>query len=300
MNNYTSSTADAVPLLLKEKAIPRERMWHYMDTRPIGVFDSGLGGLTVVRRLLEELPNEHIVYFGDTGRVPYGTRSADTINRYTAEDCRFLRRHDVKMIIAACGTASSVGAQVLNAQPIPAIGVVEATAKAAADATRSGRIGVIGTAATVQTDAFGVAIRAHNPQAHVFSQACPLFVSLVENGWIAEDDEVTIATAGRYLAPLMEAQIDTLIMGCTHFPLLAPILQKILGDNVVLIDSGSAAAGAAKDLLTARDMLAEREGGSCRFFVSDTPQGFASVANMFLGREVAADVERIDPALLSE
>lgn len=271
-----------------------------MDTRPIGVFDSGLGGLTVVRRLLEELPNEDIVYFGDTGRVPYGTRSPDTINRYTAEDCRFLRRHDVKMIIAACGTASSVGAQVLSAQPVPAIGVVEATAKAAANATRSGRIGVIGTAATVQTDAFGVAIRAYASQARVFSQACPLFVSLVENGWIAEDDEVTIATAKRYLAPLMEAQIDTLIMGCTHFPLLAPILQNVLGNDVVLIDSGGAAAGAAKDLLTARDMLAERDGGSCRFFVSDTPQGFATVAEMFLGREVATDVERIDPALLSE
>lgn len=271
-----------------------------MDTRPIGVFDSGLGGLTVVRRLLEELPNENIVYFGDTGRVPYGTRSPDTINRYTAEDCRFLRRHDVKMIIAACGTASSVGAQVLQHQPVPAIGVVEATAKAAAAATRSGCIGVIGTAATVQTDAFGVAIRAHNPQAQVFSQACPLFVSLVENGWIAEDDEVTTATAKRYLAPLIEAHIDTLIMGCTHFPLLAPILQKVLGDEVVLIDSGSAAAGAAKDLLTANDMLAERDSGSCRFFVSDTPQGFTTVAKMFLGREVAADVERIDPTLLSE
>ncbi|MBE6763331.1 MAG: glutamate racemase [Ruminococcaceae bacterium] len=271
-----------------------------MDSRPIGVFDSGLGGLTVVRRLLEELPNENIVYFGDTGRVPYGTRSPDTIKRYTAEDCRFLRRHDVKMIIAACGTASSVGAQVLKAQSVPAIGVVDATAKAAALATRSGRIGVIGTAATVQTDAFGIAIRALNPDAQVFSQACPLFVSLVENGWIAEDDEVTIATAKRYLSPLMDAQIDTLIMGCTHFPLLAPILQTILGNAVTLIDSGSAAAGAAKELLASRDMLAERENGSCRFFVSDTPQGFANVAKMFLGREVAADVELIDPALLSE
>ena len=271
-----------------------------MDTRPIGVFDSGLGGLTVVRRLLEELPGENIVYFGDTGRVPYGTRSPDTIKRYTAEDCRFLRRHDVKMIIAACGTASSVGADVLQAQPVPAIGVVEATAKAAAHATRSGRIGVIGTAATVQTDAFGKAIRSIRADAAVFSQACPLFVPLVENGWIAEDDEVTVATAKRYLAPLIAADIDTLIMGCTHFPLLAPVLQAILGDGVTLIDSGSAAAGAAKELLTQRVMLAQNDGGSCRFFVSDTPQGFVNVAQMFLGRDVAANVELIDPALLSE
>lgn len=271
-----------------------------MDTRPIGVFDSGLGGLTVVRRLLEELPNEDIVYFGDTGRVPYGTRSPDTIKRYTAEDCHFLRRHDVKMIIAACGTASSVGTIVLQDQPVPAIGVVEATAKAAADATRSGRIGVIGTAATVQTDAFGKTIRTHKPAAQVFSKACPLFVSLVENGWIAEDDEVTIATAKRYLAPLIDAQIDTLIMGCTHFPLLAPILRGILGDGVTLIDSGSAAASAAKELLTAHDMLTDATDGHCRFFVSDRPQGFADVAEMFLGRKVSADVELIDPALLSE
>lgn len=271
-----------------------------MDTRPIGVFDSGLGGLTVVRRLLEELPNETIVYFGDTGRVPYGTRSPDTIKRYTAEDCRFLRRHDVKMIIAACGTASSVGAAVLEDQPVPAIGVVDATAKAAVDATRTSRIGVIGTAATVQTDAFGKAIRSLLPEAQVFSTACPLFVSLVENGWIAEDDEVTIATAKRYLAPLIEAKIDTLIMGCTHFPLLAPVLQNVLGSDVVLIDSGSAAASAAKSLLTAREMLTDSAVGGCRFFVSDRPQGFADVAEMFLGRQVSADVELIDPSLLSE
>ncbi|MBQ3093649.1 MAG: glutamate racemase, partial [Clostridia bacterium] len=198
-----------------------------MDTRPIGVFDSGLGGLTVVRQLLNELPGEHIVYFGDTGRVPYGTRSADTIRRYTAEDCRFLSRFDVKLIIAACGTASSAGKDVLKQQPIPAIGVVEAAANKAVAATRTGRIGVIGTAATVRTDAFGTHIRAKRPDAEVFSQACPLFVPLVENGWIDEHDEVTIATAKRYLAPLIEADIDTLIMGCTHFPLLAPILHNL-------------------------------------------------------------------------
>ncbi len=271
-----------------------------MDTRPIGVFDSGLGGLTVVRRLLEELPGEDIVYFGDTGRVPYGTRSADTIKRYTKEDCRFLARHDVKMVIAACGTASSAGKEVLDALPIPAIGVVTAAGTAAANTTRSGKIGVIGTAATVRTDAFGKQIRQIRPDAEVFSKACPMFVPLVENGWITPDDEVAIAIAKRYLQPLIEAQIDTLIMGCTHFPLLAPILQKLLGDEVILIDSGREAATAAHKLLAAQDMLGKNEDGHCRFFVSDRPQGFADVAEMFLGHTVSADVEQIDPLLLSE
>lgn len=271
-----------------------------MDTRPIGVFDSGLGGLSVVRQLLLELPGEHIVYFGDTGRVPYGTRSDATIRRYTAEDCGFLRRFDVKMIIAACGTASSVGATVLDSLDIPAIGVVKATAKAAVAASRNGNIGVLGTAATVRTDAFGKEIRTLCPGATVFSQACPLFVSLVENGWIAEDDEVTIATAKRYLTPLIEADIDTLILGCTHFPLLSPILQNLLGDKVTLIDSGRETAKAAHALLENHGLLGESSSGNCRFFVSDTPQGFASVAEMFLGHGVSGDVEMIDTATLSE
>lgn len=271
-----------------------------MDNRPIGVFDSGLGGLTVVRQLLKELEKENIVYFGDTGRVPYGTRSPDTIRRYTAEDCRFLRKFDVKLIIAACGTASSVGAEVLKAQDVPAIGVVDATAKAAVAATKSGRIGVLGTAATVQTDAFGRAMRRERPDVQVFSKACPLFVSLVENGWIDRDDEVTIATAKRYLQPLIEADIDTLILGCTHFPLLAPILQDILGDGVTLIDSGRETAKAAHVLLQQADALCENGDGGCRFFVSDTPQGFSDVAQMFLGRAVSDDVSMVDTAAFQE
>ncbi len=271
-----------------------------MDTRPIGVFDSGLGGLSVVRQLLAELPGEHIVYFGDTGRVPYGTRSDATIRRYTAEDCGFLRRYDVKMIIAACGTASSVGAEVLSSLDIPAIGVVKAAASTAANASQNGNIGVLGTAATVRTDAFGKEIRALRPDAQVFSQACPLFVSLVENGWIAEDDEVTIATAKRYLQPLIDADVDTVILGCTHFPLLSPILQNLLGEGVTLIDSGRETAKAAHALLAQHDLLGQERDGDCRFFVSDTPQGFAEVATMFLGRVVSGEVEKIDTAMLSE
>jgi len=271
-----------------------------MDNRPIGVFDSGLGGLTVVRQLLQELPDESIVYFGDTGRVPYGTRSPETIRRYTAEDCRFLRQHDVKMIIAACGTASSVGAEVLQGLPIPTVGVVDAAADAAVSATRSGRIGVIGTAATVGTDAFGKRIRSRRPDAAVFSQACPLFVSLVENGWIEPDNEVTVATAKRYLKPLIEAQIDTLIMGCTHFPLLAPVFAAILGEGVTLIDAGREAAIDAHTLLAERDMLSADGRSDCRFFVSDRPDGFCDVAEMFLGRNIDGDVQEIDPGLMTE
>ncbi len=271
-----------------------------MDNRPIGVFDSGLGGLTVVRQILKEWPSEDIVYFGDTGRVPYGTRSPETICRYTAEDCRFLLKHDVKMIIAACGTASSVGAKVLSELPVPSVGVVDAAAVAAAKASKTGRIGVIGTAATVGTDAFGIRIRKERPDAAVFSQACPLFVSLVENGWIETDNEVTVATAKRYLAPLIDAKIDTLIMGCTHFPLLAPVFAAILGDEVTLIDTGREAALAAYDLLKEKDLLADDAKNECRFFVSDRPDGFCDMASMFLGRDVKENLEEIDPGLMVE
>ncbi|MBQ9414369.1 MAG: glutamate racemase [Clostridia bacterium] len=271
-----------------------------MDNRPIGVFDSGLGGLTVVRQRIKELPKERIVYFGDTGRVPYGTRGCDVISRYTAEDCAFLRRFDVKMIIAACGTASSVAPHVLKALPLPALGVVDATGAAAAAATKSGKIGVIGTAATVSTDAFGKAIRARAPQAQVFSQACPLFVPLVENGWIDPQDEVAIAIAKRYLQPLKDQQVDTLIMGCTHFPLLSPIFAEILGDGVTLIDAGRETAIAAHKMLEAGDALTADGDGECRFFVSDRPQGFADIAEMFLGRPIRANVETVDIARLSD
>lgn len=266
-----------------------------MDNRPIGVFDSGLGGLTVVRQLMRQLPGEDIVYFGDTGRVPYGTRSAETIEKYTRQDSRFLMGENVKLIIAACGTVSSVAPHILQALPVPATGVVEPAADAAAAATRNRRIGVIGTAATVRSGSFHRRILEKLPDAQVFSEACPLFVPLVENGWIDRDDSVTRLTAERYLAPLSEQGIDTLLLGCTHFPLLAPIIGDVLGSEVTLIDAGQAAAAACAARLEQEGLLNQtRKAGHVRFYVSDRPDNFTHVAELFLGCAVDSDIHLLN------
>ncbi len=270
-----------------------------MDNRPIGVFDSGLGGLTVVRRLLELMPDEDIVYFGDTGRVPYGTRSENTIRRYTMEDAAFLLNKGVKHIIAACGTVSSVASDELSRLPVPAIGVVEPTAAAATVATKNGRIGIIGTAATVRSGAFSRQLKRLEPTLSITAVPCPMFVPLVENGWIAPQDEVAVAMVRRYMKPFKEAGVDTLILGCTHFPLLAPIIQQELGDNVTLIDSGKETAIRCASLLRQQDAVTNSSGGRCRFYVSDRPEGFAKVAQIFLGRSVQEDVETISPDVLT-
>lgn len=271
-----------------------------MDNRPIGVFDSGLGGLTAVRQLLRLLPGEDIVYFGDTGRVPYGTRSAETIEKYARQDCRLLLGHDVKMIIAACGTVSSVAPQVLAHLHVPAIGVVEPAAQAAMNATRSGRIGILGTAATIRSGSFRNCILSSRPELEVFSQACSLFIPLVEAGWIQRDNEATIAVARRYLQPLIDQRVDTVILGCTHFPLLAPILSDILGAEVTLIDSGEACASrCAAELKKNGQLNLTKKAGECRFYVSDRPDDFTHVAQMFLGREVKEDIHQVDLEILT-
>ena len=265
-----------------------------MDHRPIGVFDSGLGGLTVVRELLSRLPNERLVYFGDTGRVPYGTRTPETIARYAEQDCRFLLSHDVKFIVAACGTVSTTARAVLEAQPVRTMGVLEPTADAALAATKNGKIGILGTSATVRSGAFADYLE-KNEGIRTFSQACPLFVTLVENGWIERDNEATLAVAKRYLQPLKKQGVDTVILGCTHFPLLSPILSDVLGDDVTLINSGAACAARCEALLREYDMLADPAAtGESRFFVSDRPDGFVEVAEMFLGRAVREDIGRVN------
>lgn len=266
-----------------------------MDQRAIGVFDSGLGGLTAVRHLQNLLPNENIVYFGDTGRVPYGTRSRDTIRRYTEEDCRLLLERDVKFIIAACGTVSSVAPDLLEQLSVPAIGVVSPTAQAAAKATQNKRVGILGTAATIRSASFEKALLSIDSTIEVTATPCPLFVPLVESGWIAEDDEVAVPMVRRYLAAVKAAGVDTLILGCTHFPLLAPIIRIELGDRVTLIDSGRETAVLCAQLLREQDALAEREGGCAKFFVSDQPEGFSRVAEIFLGKSVRETVEMIRP-----
>ncbi len=272
-----------------------------MDSRPIGVFDSGLGGLTAVRQLLTLLPHEDILYFGDTGRVPYGTRSHDTIRRFADEDCRFLLGKQAKMIIAACGTVSSVARDHLTQLPVPAIGVIDATSAAAVAATRNGHIGVLGTAATIHSGAFHDALTQLQPDLQITQQACPMFVPLVENGWIAQDDPVATAMVARYMEPIKQAGVDTLILGCTHFPLLAPIISRELGDGVTLIDSGRETALRCAALLDEHGLAAKKSHqGTCQFYVSDSPEGFADVAERFIGRCVDEEITTINPEELTK
>ena len=266
-----------------------------MDNRPIGVFDSGLGGLTVVKELQQILPQEDIVYFGDTGRVPYGTRSRDTILRYAAQDIAFLQQKQVKMVIAACGTVSSVlPEETAQEFSFPYTGVVLPASMAAAAATKNGKIGAIGTTATIRSRSYERAIRSVKPQAEVIGIACPLFVPLVENGYIGRDNQVTRLVAEDYLAPLKAAGVDTLILGCTHFPIIREIVADVMGKGVVLIDPGAETAHSAASTLQAAGMLHEPEHtGRCSFYVSDSADSFSDTALLFLGRPVRDDVELV-------
>lgn len=266
-----------------------------MNQKAIGVFDSGLGGLTAVRELCRRLPHENIIFFGDTGRVPYGSRSREMIRKYAAQDMRFLQNNDVKMIIAACGTVSSTAADIGDALPLPFTGVVLPAARAAVNASRSGRIGVIGTATTIASGAYRREIGLINSDAQVFEQSCPLFVPLVEGGFVDRNDPVTRMVAERYLAPLREKEIDTLILGCTHYPIISGIIRDMIGDDVELIDTGAEAARTAEQMLDELGLKNDSaQTGTCSFYVSDRVQGFASIGSMFLGREIDGEVLHVD------
>lgn len=268
------------------------------DSRPIGVFDSGLGGLTVVKELRRYMPNEDIIYFGDTGRVPYGTRSRDTIRRYAKEDENFLLNQDVKLIIAACGTVSSVAADVSEQLPIPFFEVVSHAAEAAVEATRNGKIGVIGTSATVKSGKHKECIMALNGDACVTAQSCSLFVPLVEEGWYNEDDIVVTETVRRYLEPITKSGADTLVLGCTHYPVLSRAISKVLGNGVTLINAGTATAKAVLEFLKEKDMLnCSAENGDIRFFVSDKADSFRQQASVLLGGEI--DESKVEQVSLS-
>ncbi|HDH86656.1 MAG TPA: glutamate racemase, partial [Desulfobacteraceae bacterium] len=205
----------------------------------IGVFDSGVGGLTVVRSLIEQLPFENIIYFGDTARVPYGVKSVETINRYAMQITEFLLDQKVKLLIVACNTMSAVAYQnIKNLSPVMVLDVVDAGARSAVAATHNKCVGVIGTPTTINSNAYQKAIKSFDPDIRVFSQACPLFVPLVEEGWL--DHQVTRLTAREYLKPVMAQNIDTLVLGCTHYPLLKPLLQEIMGNKITLVDSAQA------------------------------------------------------------
>lgn len=266
------------------------------DTRAIGVFDSGLGGLTVVKELLDILPNENIIYFGDTGRVPYGTRSVETIKKYARQDEKFLLSHDVKLIVAACGTVSSVASDTATELPVPFFEVVSHASKSAVQATKNGKIAVIGTNATVKSRQHEKVIKSLMPSADVLNQNCNLFVPLVEEGWYSPDDAVVLETVSRYLKPVFEFGADTLILGCTHYPILSDAIRKILGDGVTLINAGTSTAFAIKDYLQSNNVENKTVGDvKHSFYVSDKPDSFVKQASILLGREINDNnVQKVD------
>ncbi|MDE6108500.1 MAG: glutamate racemase [Oscillospiraceae bacterium] len=266
-----------------------------MDQRPIGVFDSGLGGLTALRELRKVLPGEDLIYFGDTGRVPYGSRGRETIQRYARQDVNFLRSFDLKAIVVACGTVSANALTELRAEnDIPIFGVVAPAARAAVKATRNKKVGLIGTAASIRSGAYEHEMAQMDPEVQVTALACPLFVPLVENGRFCPGDRVVELVVEEYLTPLKEAGVDTLVLGCTHYPLLSQVIGNFMGSHVALIDSGASCADMAGERLWEQGLLAERATGSCRYFVSDSTQDFARLASIFLGEPVTGTVERVD------
>jgi glutamate racemase len=258
------------------------------DSRPIGVFDSGVGGLTVFHALEQKLPDESLVYLGDTARVPYGTKSAETVIRYTLEAARFMLRQQVKMVVVACNTASSVAIEAMEKEThLPVTGVIEPGAQRAVDNSSIGRIGVIGTRATVGSGAYKRAIQALRPDAEVISQACPLFVPLAEEGWT--DGEITRQIAETYLEPFKRAEVDTLVLGCTHYPLLRGVIGEVMGADVGLVDSAESVALEVGRKLHDEPLLAG-PGADRRiehhFYVTDAPEPFQVVAERFLGRPI--------------
>ena len=266
-----------------------------MNKSPIGVFDSGLGGLSTVRAIKKLLPNEDIIYFGDTGRVPYGTRSNETIESYTAQDIKFLQSFNCKMIAVACGTVSTVSRELIKGLPLPSTGILTPSAKAAAEATENGKIGIMGTSATINSGAFDREIKQYRRNAEITSVACPLLVSLVESNWCGVDDDVTNPAVRRYLQPILENGCDTIILGCTHFPHLIPIIRKIAGEGVKLIDSGLEDAKYIKEFLDKNDMRNDSEHkGEAKYFVSDRPQNFSSAAATLLGENIDNECSFID------
>jgi glutamate racemase len=253
------------------------------NASPVGVFDSGIGGLTVAQEVIRQLPHESVIYFGDTARVPYGPKSPDTVRRYSREIAAFLGDQGVKSIVIACNTATAHALSALREEiDMPVIGVVEPGARAAVRATARGHIGVIGPVGTIKSGAYERAIRALNPDVLITARACPLFVPLVEEGWT--DHDATRLIAREYLAPMIEAEVDTLVLGCTHYPLLKPLLAEVLGPGVILIDSAEeTAAETARTLASNRLAAAPDAEPSYRFIASDDPLQFLQLGQRFLG-----------------
>jgi len=261
--------------------------------KPIGVFDSGIGGLTVVKRITAAMPNENIVYFGDTARVPYGSKSNETVIQYSIENTQFLMEKDIKALVVACNTASSVAIPVLKQKfNLPIIGMIKSGSSYAVSETKNKKIGVIGTRATIYNKAYRKEINKINKKIEVYEIACPLFVPLAEEGWMTHKATYTIAE--EYLTDLKLVDVDTLVLGCTHYPILVNVIQDVVGDKVKLIDSGVAAAIAVKKELTKLDLLTNSSSlGNVEYYVSDIPTKFKDIAQLFLGRPIEK-VNRID------
>ena len=267
-----------------------------MDMRPIGVFDSGLGGLTAVHSLWKILPEENLIYFGDTARVPYGGRSKETILKYARQDVRFLRSFDLKAILIACGTVTTTSLDTLQTEnDLPIVGVVEPTCRRALLVTKTKKVGMIATLASIRSGAYEATLRRLDPEVEVIGKPCPLFVPLVENGRFRRGDIVIETVAREYLEPLKETGIDTLILGCTHYPLLTEIIGDIMGPGVTLVSAGEESAFELKRMLKARNLRADEDRqGESEFYVSDRAEDFENIASVFLQENLRHTARRID------
>ncbi len=266
-----------------------------MKRKAIGVFDSGLGGLTAVKELKKILPNENVIYFGDTSRVPYGTRSCDTIMRYAAQDLNFLSSFDIKIALVACGTVSAVAlSELRDKYPFEVIGVIESTVDAAIKGTRNGKIGIIGTNATIKSNAYANLINKMAPDMKTISVPCPLFVPLVENGHIRENDPITREAVKHYLSIIKDFGADTVILGCTHYPIISRAIGEFVGQETLLVNSGREAAKHIRDILAEKSLLSDTKNGINRYFVSDSVEDFKNYAGIFMHSNYLGEVEKID------
>jgi len=260
--------------------------------KAVGVFDSGVGGLTVVKELIKYLPYEDIIYFGDTARVPYGIKSKETVIRFSIENMLFLLKKEVKLICVACNTVSSLALPVIQSYfNVPIVGVLTPGVREAVYATQNKHIGVIGTKSTIKSRAYEYQIKQLDPKISVTSIACPLFVPFAEEGYLGGG--VVLDVARNYLKPLKDAKVDTVILGCTHYPLLKPAIKKVLGGKIRLIDSAKQVAIEVKKILSFQKLLNKTRRGKQRFYVSDNPEGFSFLARTFLGKHIA-DVRQVN------
>ena len=266
----------------------------FLDNRSIGIFDSGLGGLTTVKRLKELLPGENMIFLGDTGRVPYGGRSTQTLIKYAREDIDFFNKFNVKAVIVACNTVSAAAlSYVINDYDMPIIGVIDAAVNRAVSETKNKKIGVIGTVATINSGIYIKKIQAIIPDAQVFTCACPLLVPLVENGRIKKGDIVIETVLKEYLSTFKGTGIDTLILACTHYPLLKDIIEDIMGPDVFLVDSGGVTAEYVFDWMEKNDLFSQSAQGNIDYFVTDDTESFRNTASLFLGSDITENVHQV-------